>query len=291
MRDFTSAIYEGQVVHQRFAPRAHRLRYAMFQMLFDLDELPALSHDLKLFSLNRFNLFSFQERDHGDGRRSLRTYVEELLLTAGIDIEGGPIRLLCMPRVLGHVFNPLSIYYCHRADGSVAAVLYEVNNTFGQRHSYLIPARAGPDGVLDQACEKKFYVSPFMDMDMSYDFRLTTPGERIATTVHGDDAAGRRLITAVFTGRRRALGDRALMRAFLAFPLLTLKVVAAIHWEAIWLFLKGVGFRSRPAAPSSAVTRVEAPEADPALSGRERPAPPAGSDRRPAALTPGLPAR
>ena len=256
MRPFASALYEGQVVHQRFAPRAHRLRYAMFQMLFDLDELPALSHDLKLFSLNRLNLFSFHERDHGDGRPRLRTFVEELLLTAGFDFEGGPIRLLCMPRTLGHVFNPLSIYYCHRPDGSVAAVLYEVNNTFGQRHSYLIPAQAGADGVVDQACEKAFYVSPFMDMDMSYDFRLTTPGERIATTIHGADAAGLRLITAVFTGQRRAITDRALLRAFLAFPLLTLKVVAAIHWEAIWLLLKGLGFRGRPAAPGTPVTQV-----------------------------------
>lgn len=262
MRSFESALYEGQVIHQRFAPKAHRLRYGMFQMLFDLDELPALSHDLKLFSLNRFNLFSFQEKDHGDGRTGLRGYVEELLLTAGIDIEGGPIRLLCMPRVLGHVFNPLSIYYCHRADGSMAAVLYEVNNTFGQRHSYLIPAEAGADGVVDQACEKRFYVSPFMDMEMSYDFRLTTPGDCIATTVHGDDAEGRRLITAVFTGRRKPITDQALLRAFLAFPLLTLKVVAAIHWEALWLFFKGVGFRGRPAAPASPVTQVAARRAE-----------------------------
>ena len=258
MTTVASALYAGQVTHQRFAPRSHRLTYRLFQMLFDLDELPALAHDLKLFSRNRFNLFSFYDRDHGDGRQSLRTYVDEVLLTAGIDIEGGPIRLLCMPRMLGHVFNPLSIYYCHRPDGAVAAVLYEVNNTFGQRHSYLIPAAADADGMLDQACDKRFYVSPFMDLEMAYDFRLTTPGERLSTTIHGADSAGTRLITAVFIGRRQRLDDRALAQAFFAYPLMTLKVVAAIHWEAAKLFAKGVRLRSRPAAPAAAVTAVVA---------------------------------
>jgi DUF1365 family protein len=249
-----SALYEGVVTHQRFHPRPHRLRYRLFQMLLDLDELPALSSRLRWFSLNRFNLFSFHEADHGDGRRPLRAYVEEVLLTAGIDIAGGRIELLCMPRMLGHVFNPLSIYYCRRPDGQVAAVLYEVNNTFGERHSYLIPAQGAEAGVIRQACDKRFYVSPFMDMAMAYDFVLTLPGERIATTVHGDEPDGRRLLTAVFTGARRPLSDQALLRAFLAHPLMTLKVVGAIHLEAAGIFLKGVRFHARPAAPDHAVT-------------------------------------
>ena len=272
MRLFSSALFRGRVVHQRFAPKAHSLNYRMFQGLFDLDELPALSRDLKLFSHNRFNLFSFFDRDHGDGRLGLRSYVEEVLLTAGIDIAGGPIRLLCMPRILGHVFNPLSLYYCHRSDGSVAAVLYEVNNTFGQRHSYLIEAQAGPDGILNQACDKRFYVSPFMSMDMTYDFTLTTPGKAISTTIHGADAAGQRLITAIFSGHREAITDKALIKAFFAYPLLTLKVVAAIHWEAAKLFAKGVSLRARPPAPARAVTtapqnrRVDAHAASAALA-------------------------
>jgi DUF1365 family protein len=256
MSQARSALYKGLVTHQRFHPRAHKLRYRLFQMLFDLDELPALSSRLKWFSLNRFNLFSFFEADHGDGRRPLRAYVEELLLTAGIDVGGGGIELLCMPRMLGHVFNPISIYYCRRQDGRIAAVLYEVNNTFGERHSYLIPAEGGADDLIRQACDKRFYVSPFMTMAMAYDFALTTPGERIATTVHGDDPEGRRLITAVFTGRRAALTDRALLQAFFAYPLMTLKVVAAIHFEAARIFLKGIGFHARPPKPAQAVTTV-----------------------------------
>ncbi len=248
-----SALYEGIVTHERFAPRRHRLRYRLFQMLFDLDELAALDQDLRLFCVDGFNLFSFHTRDHGDGRVDLKAYVKELLATAGI-AAGGPIRLLCMPRILGHVFNPISIYYCHRVDESVAAVLYEVNNTFGERHSYLIAAEGQQGGVIRQACDKRFYVSPFMDMEMGYDFRLSLPGERISTTVHGEGPDGQRLITAVFAGDRKTLSDKALLGAFFAYPLMTLKVVAAIHWEAIRIFAKGVGLRTRPAKPQALVT-------------------------------------
>jgi DUF1365 family protein len=262
-----SALYEGLVTHERFAPKRHRLRYRLFQMLLDLDNLADLDRDLKLFSLDRFNLFSFHARDHGDGRADLRAYVRELLATAGI-AAGGPIRLLCMPRILGHAFNPISIYYCHRADGTVAAVLYEVNNTFGERHAYLIAAEGSEGGTIRQACDKRFYVSPFMDMAMGYDFRLTLPAERISTTVHGDDPQGRRLITATFAGARKALSDKALMLAFLAYPLMTLKVVAAIHWEALQIFAKGVGFRARPTKPEAPVTMVAV-----AIREESRPAP------------------
>ena len=259
-----SALYDGAVIHRRFHPRRHRLRYRLFQMLLDLDEAPRLARRLRLFSLNRFNLFSFFERDHGDGRADLKAYVREVLLTAGIE-AGGPVRLLCMPRILGYVFNPLSVYYCHRADGRLAAVLYEVNNTFGDRHSYLIPAAADGAGVVRQACEKRLYVSPFMDMAMSYDFRLTQPDAAIATTIHGKDAGGRLMIAAAFAGKRRPLDDATLAHIFVTHPLLTLKVVAAIHWEALRLFLKGVGFRSRPEAPAAPISlhaSASAPQGD-----------------------------
>jgi DUF1365 family protein len=250
-----SALYAGEVTHARLAPRRHRLRYRMFQLLLDLDEGPALAARLKLFGWNRPGLFSFHERDHGDGRREgLKAHVMETLASAGIDLAGGRVAILCMPRVLGHVFNPLSVYYCRRADGSLAAMLYEVNNTFGQRHSYLIPARG--DGDIRQACAKAFYVSPFMDMGMTYAFRLTEPGARLATAIQGRDPDGRLLIAAAFAGKRHALDDAALARAFLAYPLLTLKVVAAIHWEAALLALKGLRLRPRPPAPDRAVTVV-----------------------------------
>ncbi|MGI8841018.1 MAG: DUF1365 domain-containing protein [Caulobacteraceae bacterium] len=255
MTDFASGLYAGMVTHQRFRPKAHRLRYAMFQMLFDLDEAPALSRRLRLFSHNRFNLFSFFDRDHGDGRAGpLRAWVEETLAGAGIALGGGAIRLLCMPRVLGHVFNPLSIFYCHRADGTLAAMLYEVNNTFGERHSYLIAAPPGAEWPIRQACAKEFHVSPFIGMEMAYGFKVTMPSDTVATAVNVSDHAGAPVLAAAFSGRRRALTDGTLLRVFLAYPLLTLKVVAAIRFEALKLLLKGVRPRPRPPAPARAVT-------------------------------------
>src|SRR5262245_25752722 len=126
-------------MHRRIKPKPHKLRYRVFWALLDLDELPALSRRLRLFSFERFNLFGFYTADHGDGSDiSLRDQAEKHLADAGIDLDGGAIKLLCMPRILGFVFNPISVYYCYRRDGGLAALIYEVHNTFGQRHSYLI---------------------------------------------------------------------------------------------------------------------------------------------------------
>ena len=231
----------------------------MFQILFDLDELPDLGRRLRLFSHNRFNAFSFEDRDHGDGAAGpLRAYVERNLAAAGLTLGGGRILLLCLPRVFGHAFNPLSVYYCYDATGALSAMIYEVNNTFGQRHSYLIPAAPSADGVARQTCAKGFYVSPFMDMDMTYEFTMTAPGERISTVVNGRGPTGEPLIHAAFAGQRRALTDAVLGQALLSYPFLTLGVVAAIHWEALKLFAKGLRLRHRPALPPTPVTVVVA---------------------------------
>jgi DUF1365 family protein len=257
MTGYLSVLYEGAVMHRRFRPRPHHLRYRLYSILFDLDEVHSLDRGLRLFSQDRFNLFAFYGRDHGDGSATpLRVQIESLLRAAGLDPDGGAIRLLCMPRVLGHVFNPISIFYCHRRDGSLQAILYEVNNTFGERHSYLIPVAPGTqDSVIRQRCDKRFYVSPFMDMAMTYDFRLRIPAAALSVVIHGRDADGL-MIAASQTGERRPLSDAALVRVFLLYPLLTLKVVAGIHWEALRLWLKGNKLRFRPPAPASAVTTV-----------------------------------
>jgi DUF1365 family protein len=245
-----SCLYAGTVMHRRFKPRAHRLTYRLFWSLFDLDELPHLPSRLRLLSLNAFNLFGFYTADHGDGSaRPLRQQVEDHLAAAGIDLDGGAIRLLCMPRLIGFVFNPISVYYCHHRAGALKAVLYEVHNTFGQRHSYLIPVDGDVGDALEQRCLKAFYVSPFMDMDIAYRFRLREPAERVALFIESSDALGPVLIASL-AGARQALTDAALLRAFLGFPLMTLKVVAGIHWEALKLWLKGMRPRPRPAAPS-----------------------------------------
>ena len=255
MSETHSALYAGSVSHQRFAPKPHRLRYSMFQLLLDLDEAQTLARRLRLFSVNRFNVFSHHDRDHGEGRPgALRAWVEDTLQESGIAIDGGRILLLCMPRLFGHVFNPLSLYFCHRPDGELAAVLCEVNNTFGERHSYLIEADPLAKGVIRQSCAKAFHVSPFMDMAMTYEFELTEPGEGIRTTVRGSDPRGAPLIVASYVGRRRMLSDGALLGILIGFPLQTLKVVAAIHFEALRLWLKGVKLRPRPPAPPTPLT-------------------------------------
>jgi DUF1365 family protein len=253
-----SALYSGSVTHRRVRPKAHKLRYQIYNILFDLDELDALDTTLSLFSRNRFNLFSFYDRDHGEGDDNLRGYVEGLLRTVGIAPEGGAVRVLCSPRVLGYVFNPLTTYFCYRADASLCAILYEVNNTFGQRHSYFIPVAEGsspPGGVIHQCCDKAFYVSPFLDMDMRYRFRVVPPEDSVSIGIHTADAQGL-VLAAAFAGRRRALSDKALRHAFFAYPLLTLKIIAGIYWEGLKLLGKGLRIRQRPPLPAHAVTIV-----------------------------------
>ena len=237
-----SALYTGEVFHRRLRPRQHRLRYRAFWLLLDLDEVKAVDARLRLFSVNRPNLFALDERDHGDGSgRPLRTQIAELLAREGVDIGAGPIRLLTMPRVLGYVFNPISLYFCHRADGALAAMVYEVTSTFRERHAYVLPV-SGADGArgwIRQETRKRLFVSPFMGMDMRYVFRGATPAQTLHLAIDGLDPAGRLIATAM-NGRRRPLTDAALLRVALAIPLLTLKVTAAIHWEALKLWLKGV---------------------------------------------------
>lgn len=253
MNNFVSALYQGAVIHRRLRPKTHKLRYSIFNILFDLDELPELDRKLRLFSHNRFNLFAFCDRDHGDGEKPLRQHVEAILRKHGIDIAGGPIRLLCMPRVLGFVFNPLSVYFCYRPSGTLAATLYEVSNTFGERHNYLVPTSGSTEPVIVQAASKRFHVSPFLPLDLHYRFRIAPPGDGISVSVHVHDGQGL-LVAASFSGMRSELTDGALSKTFVAYPLLTLKVVAGIHWEALKLWLKGIKVWTKPEPPERLVT-------------------------------------
>jgi len=249
-----SAIYAGAVVHQRLRPVRHRLRYRIVSLLLDLDELPALSRRFRLLGIDRFNLFSIWQSDFGSGQPTgLRDWVAAQCAAAGI-VADGAIRLLAMPRVLGHAFNPLSVFFCYRADGGLAATLYEVRNTFGERHSYLIAAPSNST-MIRQSCRKVFYVSPFMPMDMEYRFRVVPPARRVSVVIDGLGGQGR-LITASLSGRRAELTDGALLRAFLGAPALGLKVLGGIHWEALKLWRKKVGLHAKPAPPADPITIV-----------------------------------
>ncbi len=254
-----SGLYTGSVTHVRARPRHHRLAYRAFWFLLDLDEIDSLSKSLRFFSRDRFNLFSFHDADHAHAPGvPLRRQIETTLRDAGIDLHGGAIRLLCMPRVLGYVFNPISVYFCHDAGGELSAIIYEVTNTFSQRHSYLIPVdrdEAVRRRTIRQSARKMLYVSPFVGMDITYDFRVMEPAEVVSLTIRGSDPEGL-LITASMIGVRSEFSDRALLRAALTHPFLTIKVIGAIHWEALKLWIKGVKLTHRPAPPRAPVTLV-----------------------------------
>ncbi|MBB5373432.1 DUF1365 domain-containing protein [Acidocella aromatica] len=244
-----NALYATQVTHSRTRPRRHKLAYRLPYLLLDLASPPAA----RLFSRNRFNLFSLYERDHGDGHTPLRAWVEARLAEAGLAEAGARISLFTLPRFLGLGFNPLSLFFCHDAAGDLRAVLYEVNNTFGQRHFYLCPVSPGARAPLRQEAEKAFYVSPFMDMGLHYRFTLRPPGESVGLHIAVEDAEGV-VLRATLAGPRQPLTDATLLRAALMHPLLGVKVLAAIHWEALLIWLKGVGLRPRPPAPATPVT-------------------------------------
>ena len=257
-----AAIYAGSVMHLRERPRRHLLRYRIYSLLLDLDALDELSGRLRWLSVNRFNLFSLCERDHGAGTpRGLADWARRQLLEAGLPHDG-PIYLLTMPRILGYAFNPLSVYFCHDAAGSLRAILYEVNNTFGERHCYLLEVAAGQrEGIeVRHTCAKRLHVSPFLSLDLTYRFRVRPPHParaRFNLCVDVHDKAGRVLL-ARYDTRRHSLDDRTLLRLFAADPLLTFKVIAGIHWEALRLWLKGIRAHAKPAAPRAAVTVLKA---------------------------------
>jgi DUF1365 family protein len=230
----TSAIYEGWVMHRRLTPRHHRFKYRVFSLLLDLEELPGLG--LRFFKHNRGGLLSFHDKDHGDGR-PLRVWLDDLLAREGIKADGAR-RVLCYPRILGYVFNPLSVWFCHAKGGALKAVIYEVHNTYDERHAYVLPV--GDDQTLVRhGCAKAFYVSPFLSPDCRYQFRIRPPGADVAVAIN-EDEAGRPILNASFAGERRAMTDGMLAKMLLRYPLMTVKVVVAIHYEAVRLMLKGV---------------------------------------------------
>jgi len=256
-----SAIYRGKVVHERLRPKRHRLSYRVFSLLLDLDELPELDRRLRLFAHNRWAPLAFHDRDHGSTTgEPLRPWVEARLKEAGLTCDGGPIRLLCYPRIFGYVFNPLSVYFCYRRDGELAAILYEVCNTFRERHTYVIPVDRNDRAVIRQSCGKALYVSPFIGMDAVYHFRILPPDDGVSIVIRQEDADGL-LLAASFRGEKVPLAERSLALCLSAFPFLTLKITTAIHWEALLLWLKGC--RVFPHAPAplpvqSSVDRVNA---------------------------------
>ncbi len=261
-RGLHSGLFSGHVTHARKKPRPHKLSYRIYSLLLDLDELEMLDRRLRFFSVDRFNVFSFYNADRGDRSGSdLRIQVECAMLAAGVEPDGGPIRLLTMPRLFGGVFNPLSVFFCYGRDERLRAILWEVDNTFGERHGYMIPVEHPDERVVVQHCDKAFYVSPFMDMDLRYEFRVSPPADTLAIRIVTSDDEGP-VLTARHLARRCELTDAALLKVFFEIPLLTLRVVGGIHWEALKIWLKGIRLRLRPKPPERPISFVCTPSSD-----------------------------
>jgi DUF1365 family protein len=251
-----SALYEGVVVHKRVRPVQHALRYHVFSLLIDCDALAELDRGLRLFSYNRFNVLSLYDRDHGDGS-ALREYVR--CVAAQSEQEIDRFLMLCYPRMLGYGFNPVTVYFGLDADGRLKLVIYEVNNTFGERKSYVIPvANDDVPGTISQECRKSLYVSPFNAVEGRYKFHLTPLGDEITVGVALENDQGP-VLKAYFRGTRSDLSDASLLVVLLRTGWLSVKVIAAIHFEALKLWLKGLRLKERPPAPQSAIDFIPTP--------------------------------
>jgi uncharacterized protein len=249
-----SCVYIGSVVHKRLRPKRHGLSYRVFSLLIALDELPELTRRMRLFSHNRFNLLSIHDRDYGDGSaRPIAEQIKELAGMAGANLSGGRIFMLCYPRVFGYVFNPLTVYFCYASTGQLAVMIYEVSNTFGERHSYVLPAACDSGAIVYQQCTKQLYVSPFNPAEGRYTFHVRLPADEVAVGVLYRDGE-QPTLKALFHGKRRALDDSAIIRLMCEVPLLSAKVMGAIHLEALRLWRKGLQLKTRAPAPKFTIT-------------------------------------
>ena len=233
----------GTVVHRRYRPKTHELRYRVFSLLVDLDELECIDRVSPIFSVNRHNLLSLHERDHGGGQaEGLKSCIAGKAREAGASAEY--VKMLCYPRVLGYAFNPLTVFYCYSAKDVLSAIVYEVNNTFGDRQFYAL-AVDNAELTVAQSCDKQMYVSPFNTLDGRYEFHVSPPGDRLTVGVNLR-VDGKPLLKAYHTAAAEPLTPAGLRRAVVSMPLMTFKVIAGIHYEALRLWLKGLRTTPRP---------------------------------------------
>ena len=234
-----SCIYIGSVIHKRFKPKKHFFKYSVFSLFLDLDEINELDQQIPFFSYNKFNILSFFDKDHGyrDGS-SIKDWLIHVLQKKNISTINIKIKILCYPRIFGYVFNPLSIFFIYDKDSNPIAILYEVKNTFGEQHTYVFKIDIKNKQILNN-CKKKFYVSPFMDLESKYFFKVLIPNERLSVIIDQRDKEGK-LLFASQDGERVKLSSKNLLISYLKHPLMTLKIISAIHYEALKLWIKGI---------------------------------------------------
>ena len=236
-----SYIYTGSVIHKRFKPKIQAFNYKVFTLLIDLSEIDLLNKNLKIFSHNKFNIISFFNKDHGprDGS-SLKNWVVNNLKINNIQTNDIQIKILCYPRIFGYVFNPLSVFYIYDKNSDLISVLYEVKNTFGEQHTYIFKIKK-EDNLIQHVCKKKFHVSPFIQMNCVYFFRLLKPSNKISVIIDVQDPKGK-ILYASQDGIKSELNNYNLIKSYLQHPLMTFKIIMAIHFEAFKLWAKGIKF-------------------------------------------------
>ncbi len=233
-----SKIYTGKVIHKRFKPKEHYFKYNVFSLLIDLNELEQINKDLKFFSYNKFNIISFYDKDHGDrDGSSIKLWVKKNLRNIGIMTEDISIKLLCYPRIFGYVFNPLSTYFIYNKHSELISIFYEVKNTFGEQHTYIFKAQ--DEKTIQNKCKKKFYVSPFIEMDCEYHFKTLNPREQLSVVINQNDKDGK-LLFASQDGISKDFNNKNLILSYLTHPLMTFKIIGAIHYEAFKLWAKRI---------------------------------------------------
>jgi DUF1365 family protein len=236
-----SSIYTGTVIHKRFKPKIHSFNYKVFSLLIDISELDLLDKSLNLFSYNKFNIISFYDKDHGprDGR-SLKNWVVNNLQKNNIETNNIQIKLLCYPRIFGYVFNPLSVFYVYDKNSNLISILYEVKNTFDEQHTYIFKTKKYQN-LIQHVCKKKFHVSPFIEMNCVYFFRLLKPCNKISVIIDLQDKEGK-ILYAAQDGIKTKLNNKNLVKSYLKHPLMTFKIILAIHFEAFKLWAKGIKY-------------------------------------------------
>lgn len=245
-----SCLYRAQVMHHRLSPKRHQFHYQVFMFYIDLEEINQLHRRLRLLSRNRFNLFNFRDKDHlqlpgnsGDVRAQILSYLQQ----QGIATPIGRIMLLTNLCTLGYQFNPVSFYYCYDMQGHPVCSVVEVCNTFHEMKPYLLDATTLTNKGFQLNTGKYFYVSPFSDMDTVFDFNLSIPGEHLNIRIDDCYKNGERFLISTLKGERKPLTDWMLLYYFFSFPLITLKVITTIHWQAFRLWLKKLPYHAKAA--------------------------------------------
>ena len=250
-----SCIYNGEVTHTRFKPVRHFLKYKTFSLLIDLDEINLLDKSIGIFSYNKFNIFSFYDQDHGyRDHRSLKKFVTDILSNNSIKYNKLKFSVLCFPRILGYVFNPLSVIFCFEQDVLIA-ILYEVKNTSNEQHTYCFANKNfSIKTIYQHRCKKKFYVSPFIEMDSYYKFSTRTPSDKLSLLIEQFNTKDEKVLFASQIGKRTYFTSATILKSFFINPLMTFRVIFGIHYQALRIFFKGGKYYSRRKKPIDTIS-------------------------------------